>query len=208
MKLLSPLAHPAGADSPTVGLRDWLAGARPVAGTAAACSLLLAVCSWFVIHDGAFGRGHGTGGPTSVPLRATPLGETEPNRATGARTHSAHARSGGAGQARPGHTISRAAPNPGSRLGSPDSAAPSPTAGTSASGATPQPQPPVAAPSATVPSVTTPTVTTPTVTTPVATVPGVTVPSVTTPSVTVPSVTVPSVTTPSAATPTTALGLP
>src|SRR5919197_2303789 len=185
MEPLSPLAHPVRDDSPTVGWREWLAGGRPVAGAAAASGLLLAVCSGFVIHEGASWRGHGADGPTSVPLRAAPLDETRQSQTTGASAHA-----GVPAQAGKGHAISRStgtgpiasgAPNPGSRSGSRDPAAPSPAADTPSNDGAPQPQTPVATPAASVPSVTTPTVTTPTVTAPAATVPSVTVPSGTTP---------------------------
>jgi hypothetical protein len=85
MKALSPLAQSVGDGSPTVGLREWLAGIRPVAGAAAASGLLLAVCSWFAHEAVGFGRSHDVGRPSPVRLQANPSQATRPARRTPTR---------------------------------------------------------------------------------------------------------------------------
>jgi hypothetical protein len=90
MKPLSPLAHAVGDDSPTVGMCDCLAGARPVAGTALASGLILVVCSWFALQAGGLGRRHDVGQPTPVRLQTNPVHRTQPAPHTPTRT--VHAR--------------------------------------------------------------------------------------------------------------------
>jgi hypothetical protein len=197
MKPLSPLAHTVGADSPTVGLSDWLAGARPVVGTVAASGMLLAVCSWFALGTGGFGQHKDVGQSGPVRLHSSPGGPTRPGLHGPARAVHARADAGRASSTpRPhnvGNTVSDAgSPAPTSQPGRPDStpaaAQPTPTA------STPAAQPAVAVPSTTnlpapldeVPT----TVTVP----PTPVTPGVTVPLPQTPSVPAPSPVVTTVT--------------
>lgn len=75
MKSEAPTLH-----LPVVGLKDWLTGARPVAGAIGACSLMLLACSWFVFGTEHTGPGGDVGAPT--PVR---IDDTAP-RDVGART--------------------------------------------------------------------------------------------------------------------------
>src|SRR5437588_1814349 len=90
MKPLSPLAHPLGDESPALSMRDWLAGARPVAGTVAASALMLLVCGWFALGAGGLGQRHEVGQPSPVRLQANPAHTTRP--APHPRASTGHAR--------------------------------------------------------------------------------------------------------------------
>jgi hypothetical protein len=134
MKHLSPLAHPVGDDSPTLGVRDWLAGARPVAGTVAASGLMLAVCSWFALETGGLGRHRDVGQPTPVRLQGNPVSPAQSRAHATARTGHARPDVGRPTPAPQRHTVSRTerdagtpgAQAPDSRPGQPDSSAPTP----------------------------------------------------------------------------------
>jgi hypothetical protein len=58
---------------PSVGLREWALGTRPVVGAIAASSLMLLACSWFAFNSGVFSPSHDVGGPAPVRIDdATP----------------------------------------------------------------------------------------------------------------------------------------
>jgi hypothetical protein len=60
--------------APSVGLRRWLLGARPVVGMIAASSLMLLACSWFAIGTPGFGTSRDVGKPDPVRMEgSTPL---------------------------------------------------------------------------------------------------------------------------------------
>lgn len=139
MKHLSPLAHPLGNASPTVGMRDWLAGARPVAGAVAASGLMLLACSWFFIGAGRPGGRHDVGQPSPVRLQENPAQRTGP--ASPIRTRKTHTRVDAARattapqQHKAGPLVGDAgtpsASTPAPQAGRPDSPAPQPTRATS-----------------------------------------------------------------------------
>src|ERR687887_485973 len=52
--------------TPSVGLREYLLGARPLVGTIAASSLMLLACSWFALGTSRFGGSDDFGGPAVV----------------------------------------------------------------------------------------------------------------------------------------------
>jgi hypothetical protein len=185
---------------PTLTLRDWLAGSRPVAGALGACSLMLLACSWFVLGPGALGKSSDVGTP--APVRIGDVTSRHP--------------SPGAGHSRP--EVRAVATKP--RLGSRVAKAPRGTAPTPVPASTPQahsqapvaPSPPATPPPASNTSTpqsapVLPAVTTPTLPAPVGELPKVDVPPVT---IQVPSVSVPvlPVTVPAVTVTTPALGLP
>ena len=86
----SSLAHAVADESPAIGLRDWLAGVRPVAGATAASALLLAVCSWFALDAGGFARSHDVGQPRPVRLQKSHAWST--NSVAYRRPHAVRAR--------------------------------------------------------------------------------------------------------------------
>jgi hypothetical protein len=59
--------------APSVGLREWALGTRPVVGAIAASSLMLLACSWFAFNAGVFSPSRDVGGPAPVRIKdATP----------------------------------------------------------------------------------------------------------------------------------------
>jgi hypothetical protein len=65
----APLSRPGVSDAtPSVGLREYLHGARPLVGTIAASSLMLLACSWFALETGHFGGSQDVGGPDAVQI--------------------------------------------------------------------------------------------------------------------------------------------
>jgi hypothetical protein len=64
-----PLSRPGVPDAtPSVGLREYLLGARPLVGTIAASGLMLLACSWFALEKGGFGRSDDVSGPAAVHI--------------------------------------------------------------------------------------------------------------------------------------------
>jgi hypothetical protein len=64
-----------GGPTPNLGLgvnvavpREWLTGARPVAGAVGACSLMLLACSWFALRPGGVDAGRDVGSPAPVQI--------------------------------------------------------------------------------------------------------------------------------------------
>ena len=64
-----------GGPTPNLGLdvkiavpREWLTGARPVAGAVGACSLMLLACSWFALRPGGVVAGRDVGSPAPVQI--------------------------------------------------------------------------------------------------------------------------------------------
>jgi hypothetical protein len=55
---------------------EWLTGARPLVGGAAAASLMLLACSWFALESGALGRSADVGDPGPVELHVPAVGAT------------------------------------------------------------------------------------------------------------------------------------
>ncbi|MFL5946670.1 MAG: hypothetical protein ACJ74C_14705 [Gaiellaceae bacterium] len=91
---LAVAAAGAGASTPPrPSVREWLTGARPVVGAAAAASLMLFACSWFALESGALGRSDDVGEPGPVELQlprvaATPHAPaSSPTRPRAAKTH-------------------------------------------------------------------------------------------------------------------------
>jgi hypothetical protein len=57
--------------APALGLREWLAGARPVIGAIAASGLMLLACSWFAFGSGVLGPGRDVGRRDPVRIGGT-----------------------------------------------------------------------------------------------------------------------------------------
>jgi hypothetical protein len=151
MKPLSPLAHTAGDDSSTLGVRDWLAGARPVAGAATASCLLLVVCSLFAVNAGGLGHRRDVGQPTPVRLQTN---ATDAGRPAARTPSTVHARANpGAATTRPKHHVARTARDDSvapsdvhaavpDTTQAPPTAKPTPSSGPTPTGTTPPPSTP------------------------------------------------------------------
>jgi hypothetical protein len=97
---------------PSVGLRQYLLGARPVVGAIAASGLMLLACSWFVIEKGGFGTSRDVGGPGSVRIDgSTPAGTATartPDAVTSADQRIDAGRGSNRGEASRAHNVRQA----------------------------------------------------------------------------------------------------
>jgi hypothetical protein len=187
-------------ETPTVGFREYVTGARPIAGAIGACGLMLVACSLFVLRPSDLGAGTDVGTPGPVRIddtQAQPKTRPAPSHPSRARHVGALTRTTVAPihvQLGPSHRSSPARPGP-------------QTTPARASTPTPATEAPAATASAPTPTATTPTETPPpTPPQPVVQVPPVSLPPVSVPPVSVPQV--PSVTVPDLSKTASTLGLP
>jgi hypothetical protein len=73
-RLLAPTAGLVSVpkEMPVVGVKGWIAGARPVVGAAGASGLMLLACSWFAVGTGGLGAFHRDVGSTDPVRIQTP----------------------------------------------------------------------------------------------------------------------------------------
>jgi hypothetical protein len=195
MTPLSPIAHPAGNESPTIGLRDWIAGVRPVAGTVAASGLLLLACGWFALEAGGLGRHRDVGQPSPVRLQTNPAATTAQASHTPGRALHARGDVGRAGTAPRAHRVGGARQDAGAPAPARQESTPAPPQPTRASSA-PAAQNTSPAPATTTTNLPPPLDEVPTTVTvpPTPVTPGVTVPLPQAPSVPAPAPVVTTVT--------------
>lgn len=72
--------------APKLGTREYLSGARPIAGAVAACGLLLLACSWFAMAEGRMAPTRDVGKADPVRIDGTPSAVTGVNGEAAART--------------------------------------------------------------------------------------------------------------------------